>query len=213
MSKKSKIIYSVIAVIVVVVLAFVVGKTLRGGVQKAVDENTADVKAINLPKSKELKSLFGDKIQQLDNLTDTYVLRNYKIDEEEKSITYYYQTHLATKGERLMLTAQSMTEDEFNAQCPNVNIQTDNYAGIDFTFANRILYYVPDDFEMNEGIQQLIDEGTAEVEYGNTMNEAISMQKVCWYENGVGYTLKAYYQDFTFDDIINLVHYFIDNRK
>ncbi len=213
MSKKSKIIYSVIAVLIVVVLGILIGTTVKNGVKQTVDENSADVEAIKLPKKKELVENIGEKIEQLNNLTDKYVLRKYEYGENEKSITYYYQTHLATTGERLMLKAEIMSEDDYNAQCPKVNVKTDNYAGKELTFASRTLYYVPDDFEMNDSIQKLIDDGYAEIMYGNTMNEAISMQKICWYEDGIGYTITAYYHNFTFEDLTELAHYYIDNRK
>jgi hypothetical protein len=213
MSKKSKIIYSVIAVLIVVVLGILIGTTVKNGVKQTIDENAADVEAIKLPKKKELTNGIGNNIEQLDNLTDKYVLRNYEFGEDGKSITYYYQTHLATTGERLMLKVEAMSEDDYNAKCPSVNIKTDSYAGKELTFAARTLYYVPDDFEMNDAIQQLIDEGYAEIEYGNTMDEAIDMQKICWYEDGFAYTITAYYHSFTFEDLTELAHYYIDNRK
>jgi hypothetical protein len=213
MSKKSKIIYSVVAVIAIILIGVVMGMLVKKGADVKVEEGVADVEAIKLPKAKELKSILGKDIQQTDKLTDEYVLRNYTTDETDKSITYFYQTHLATNGERLMLKAKSMTEDEFKTQYNDKNTQTENYAALDLTFVSKTLYSVPDDYTVPEAFQSMVDEGIAEIEYGNDMVESIGMQRMYWYEDGVGYTLTAYYHNFTFEDMAEIVHYFIDNRK
>lgn len=222
MSKKSKIIYTVSIAAAVVIVAAVIFMLIKNNSQN--DGNTgeqtqittsdkADVDAIAVPKNDEIKKITDGDIFQLDNLTDKYVLRNYQVDEEDNSITYYYQTHLATNGERLMIIAKPMTQEEFAAQVPAENIQTQNYKGIDLTYAYRTLYYLIDGEGVEAALQKMVDENVAEVEYGNTMDEVIDMQKMYWYDNGVSYTMKAYYHNFSFEDMCDLVHYFIDNKK
>ena len=169
----------------------------------------ASIEPKNLPQ--DLEATIGFEPKQLEKLTDHYALAKYEIGQD--SIVYYYQTAEATNGERFMVICTQMSESDYQASIPAQNIETESYNGITLTYANRWLYSVPNDFEMIPPIQKGIDEGTMEIEYGNTLEEVIKKDCFYWYDGGIKYEIQVRNQNLPYETLFEIAKNIIDAKS
>ena len=166
----------------------------------------AEIEPVQLPEDPEATIGFAPK--QLDRLSDHYVLAKYEMAQD--SIIYYYQSAETTSGERFMVICTKMSKDDYLNSIPTKNVKTENYKDIDLTYSERQLYSVPNDFEMIEPIQKGIDEGTMEIEYGNSLEEVIKKDSFYWYDNGVKYEMQVRNQDLPYSLMYDMARKIID---
>lgn len=170
-------------------------------------DRVADVEPIELPD--EVAGSVGFEPKAVDKLTDRFVLR--KVEEGDNSVIYYYQTHERTSGERLMLMCSMMSEEDYNQGLPELNYENMTYNGITLTYMERSLLYVPDDYEIAESIQANIDRGILVVEYGNDLEEMLSMSSMVWYENGIKYELQQRNNNVTQEEMLEMAQLIINS--
>lgn len=150
----------------------------------------------------DLEATIGFSPKQLDRLSEHFVLSKYDISRD--SIVYFYQAAETASGERFNVICTKMSQEDYLSSIPSQNIQVSDYNGIQLTYANRWLYSVPNDFEMIEPIQKGIENGTMEIEYGNTQNEVIKKDCVYWYDGGIKYEIQVRNQDIPADMLIDI---------
>ena len=156
----------------------------------------------------DLEATIGFSPKQLDRLSEHFVLAKYDISRD--SIVYYYQAAETTSGERFNVICTKMSQEDYSSSIPAKNVQTSDYNGIELTYANRWLYSVPNDFQMIEPIQKGIENGTMEIEYGNTLEEVIKKDCVYWYDGGIKYEIQVRNQDLPQDMLIDIAKRIID---
>ncbi len=156
----------------------------------------------------DLEATIGFSPHQLSKLTEHYALAKYEIGRD--SIVYYYQTAEGTSGERFNVICTKMSENDYFESIPTKNITSESYKGIELTYAERWLYSVPNDFEISEPIQEGIDNGTMEIEYGNTLQEVIKKDCFYWYDNGIKYEIQVRNQNLPYATLYNIAKMIID---
>ncbi len=156
----------------------------------------------------DLEATIGFSPKQLDRLSEHFVLAKYDISRD--SIVYYYQAAETTSGERFNIICTKMSQEDYSSSIPAKNVQVSDYNGIELTYANRWLYSVPNDFQMIEPIQKGIENGTMEIEYGNTLEEVIKKDCVYWYDGGIKYEIQVRNQNLPQDMLIDIAKRIID---
>ena len=225
MKKKSdeNIIRVIMLVLIVMVLAgavFVVKNAVKTKPENSSNTQTAH-EPVNKPENynapasiepeelpEDLEGTVGFAPKQLPMLTEHYALAKYEIGQD--SVIYYYQTAVATNGERFMVICTKMSHDDYLASIPTKNVTTENYKDLELTYAERWLYSVPNDFEITGPIQKGIDEGTMEIEYGNTLQEVIKKDCFYWFDNGIKYEIQVRNQNLPYDTLLEIAKMIID---
>ncbi|GEM_PF-2658130 len=169
----------------------------------------AQIEPKELPE--DLEATIGFSPKQLNRLSEHFVLAKYDILRD--SIVYYYQAAETTSGERFNIICTKMSQEDFASSVPTQNITTQEYNGTELTYANRWLYSVPNDFEMIEPIQKGIENGTMEIEYGNSMEEVIKKDCVYWYDGGVKYEIQVRNQDLPTEMLFDIAKRIIDAKQ
>ncbi len=170
-------------------------------------DRVADIDPIEVPE--DIAADIGFEPKVVDRLTERFVLRNTEIG--DNSVIYYYQTHENTSGERLMLICNEMSEDDYKDSLPDINFKNVEYNDITLTYIERSLLYVPDGHVISDAVQKSIDEGLVVVEYGNTLDEMISMSSVMWYEDGIKYQLQVRNNDVTENELLQMAQSIINS--
>lgn len=174
-------------------------------------DKPATIEPKELPE--DLEATIGFTPNQLQKLTEHFVLSSYEIGQE--SIVYYYQTSVETYGERFMVICTKMSENDYLSSIPDKNITKENYKGLEITYSKRHLYSVRNDFvlEKDGPIQEGIDNGTMEIEYGNSLNEVIIKDCFYWYDNGIKYEIQVRNQKIPYEDLLEIAKKIIDVGK
>lgn len=170
-------------------------------------DRVADVDPIELPD--QIEGSVGFEPKTVDKLTERFVLR--KVDEGDNSVIYYYQTHERTSGERLMLMCSMMSQEDYNQGLPKVSYENMSYKDLTLTYMKRSLLYVPDDYVISDVIQSNIDQGILVVEYGNDLEEMLSMSSITWYENGIKYELQQRNNNITQEELFEMAQLVINS--
>lgn len=177
--------------------------------EPSVDDTVADVEPVELPDIAVVEESVGFAPKQVDRLTDEFVIRN--VETSENKVSYYYQKHLATSGDRLILNVSQCSEEEYNASLPTENFEFVNIGDITAAYAKRLRYYLVNEESYNEPIQNLVNENIAIVEYGSTMDEVSGLETLTWYQDGMRFEIYALNKEFGMDKIVTLADYYINN--
>ena len=156
----------------------------------------------------DLEATIGFSPKQLDRLSEHFVLAKYDISRD--SIVYSYQAAETTSGERFNIICTKMSQEDYAASIPSINVETEDYNGITLTYSDRWLYSVPNDFEMIDPIEKGIENGTMEIEYGNTLEEVIKKDCVYWYDGGIKYEIQVRNQNLPKDMLVDIAKRIID---
>lgn len=178
------------------------GASSVGTAEITTEQLVADVEPIELPKEAELEENIGFVPKQVESLTDKYVLRMVEYDENK--VSYYYQMHLATVGDRLKIVAEPMTEEEYKNTLPTGNFETIEIDGQTLTFTDRTYFYVKDEDSVTDYIKGEVEANRATVELGNTLDELGSIETMSWYTDGIKYQLVAINHDFDIEKMQEL---------
>lgn len=218
--KEIVILASVAAVLCIVLIVMAIGGKKGGsgsesGAQAETMENTgraADVEPIALPDKTGISQRLGFEPKQVDKLSEEFVLR--MVEDVENGVIYHYQTHLAANGSRMLLKIERMSEDEYRASLPKESVaQNLEIDGKSTVFADRILYKLSNDREVDELMKKQEAEGKVVIVRDDIYNEVSNIQTLDWYENGCRYELYADYQDLTVEEMTELAHNYFANAK
>ena len=214
--------FAVILCLLIVVISFSGGgegqsddtstQQATNAVEVTTESNVADVEAITLPDKSEYAQILGFEPAQVDRLTDKYVLRY--VFTTDTGVEYWYQQHMASNGQRLILKIDKMSEEDYQASLPAESVaQHVDIEGRDAVFADRMLYKFPAGDEPDEAILKMQEEGTAVIAESDIYREASEMQTLDWYENGCRYEIYGDFMGLTLEDMTELAEYYFQNAK
>jgi hypothetical protein len=172
----------------------------------------ADVDPEVLPAKSAVAAILGFEPAQVDKLTDEFVFRSFET--RDTGVTYGYQTHLAANSTRLFLKIDKMSEEDYNASLPAESVAENvEVEGRSAVFAERALYRVPEDEEVEQSIAEMAEKGEAVVEHTGIYREYAPIETLDWYENGCKFEIYAERQGFTKEEMVNLASYYFTNAE
>ncbi len=175
------------------------------------EAEVSEIEAGELPSAEELGALGLNGVIQSKSITEQFNLSRY--DEMDGGIRYSYLANKVTSGERLYVYAKAMSEEEYDAMLPTVNIKTGSIGDIDTVYNDRGLYYTSEDAEISESTKRSEEEGNIVIRYGNSTTEILTMQQLMWYKDGIGYTLESINRQYTIEDMTRLAEALIDSAE
>lgn len=227
MKNKNQILYIIAGVLAFVLLVGVVLFAVKGtknnsGSSNEVYDQTlrgeesdiAQIEPINLPDKKELEKIKLENVIQTDKINDQFVLARYEI--EGINIIYYFQADAVTNGERLTVTAHTVSSPaEYEILLPTGDrVEKTTIGDYEMTFYNRMIYYVPDEnTELPPVIRKNLENGHAEIRYRSGAPELVNCQSMQWYDNGIAYNMESLSRSYTIEDMSSLVTDYLNNRK
>lgn len=214
----------IVAIICIVLLASSASSKKGGDTTEAETSQQSEVRVASvdpyvLPEKAAVANIIGFEPNQIDRLTDEFVFRDFK--QTDNLVAYGYQSDEAANGTRLYLLIEKMSEDEYNASLPAENVSKNvEIEGRNAVYADRYLYHLPEGEDPGEGVNQMVQNGEAVVEYGKTLleeddvNKDVSeLQTVDWYENGCKFELYVKKLSLSEDEVINLAQYYLTDSE
>jgi hypothetical protein len=214
----------IVAIICIVLLASSASSKKGGDTTEVETSQQSEVRVASvdpyvLPEKAVVANIIGFEPNQIDRLTDEFVFRDFK--NADNMVAYGYQNDEAANGTRLYLLIEKMSEDEYKASLPAENVsESIELEGRNAVYADRYLYHLPEGEDPGEGVNQMVQNGEAVVEYGKTLleeddvNKDVSeLQTVDWYENGCKFELYVKKLSLSEDEVINLAQYYLTDSE
>ncbi len=177
-----------------------------------------------LPDNSEISSAGLEGVKQTDELEgsfidddettndDDYYLSEYNIGNNTIEYTYIESDE---QKKNLTVTANKMSEQEYQDFLPVGDTISAVINGQDCTFISRTVHYVTDDYVPTERVKANVEKGTTEIKYGSGTNQLLPIQKMYWYdaENQIGYCMEIMGQYYTLEDWSSFVQSYMENAE
>ena len=85
-----------------------------------------------------------------------------------------------------------------------------SYEGVEFDYSSYVNKTVPSDYELTEEDQKLQEAGDLIFSYGSDAVEIMTVQSLCWNEDGVRYMLQTFDDAVTQEELISMAEELVD---
>lgn len=127
-----------------------------------------------------------------------------------KDAHFHYKKDGAGKDQDLYMNATAIEEKYFDKEIENESDITE-YKGIKIYYKSIQRKIVPPDYKQTEEDLKLINEGLLDMAFGSDEIEEYRSQSVCWYEDGIDYSIiNDSYDDVNKDAMIKMAKSAID---
>lgn len=127
-----------------------------------------------------------------------------------KDAHFHYKKDGVGKGQDLYMNATAIEEKYFDKEIENESDITE-YKGTEIYYKSIQRKIVPPDYKQTEEDLKLINEGLLDMAFGSDEIEEYRSQSVCWYEDGIDYSIiNDSYDDVGKDAMIKMAKSVID---
>lgn len=153
----------------------------------------------------------GFKFESFNFANETYKDESGKEAYKGKSAHFTYKRDNTVKGQTLSLLAKKIDEDLFKMGVEKYKEAPQEYKGYKIYYNAVHAKYVPEDYEPNKEEEELMNKGLLTISYGTDKVEESNNKFVCWYEDGIEYSiLNMGYDDVSKEQMIKMAQSVID---